>query len=551
MFIDPNLLVEQEEGWALPPELHSCWNARGLYNPMQFVLRLRPDIHKELDSIEPGIRSTGDLNFKSVQAFSTYFHETIHWWQHVGSTLGLMLSLIYPAQAHINYRNLNKILQDIGPVKSILKYNSINHTILGNKKETGKNINRILNNWHDIEFFRWFVIDPRNASSFVRSPYFECLGHTYNMAWGSILWLLSSTFDRDMEILPNIKAWENEFQVLRQEKVQGFYYGSDVILPPLGAREIFEGQARFSQLQYLYFSSGGQVSWGDLDGIGMLNGVYREAFDIFLKILEQQWPSTPGDPIVGLFLLVCDIAINPTDGFPFDIYHFPSFIFSVDPGMRFLMLCQLIHRTHPSLMDSIQGYTKEEYLEVSEILCKEIGCKTPFAATEKICEWSSTHPGFHELLKEDSSFEFSLENLPVRVFFARFLRFQDDKFKVPEYFCWPGVWSADYRKGGIGLEQAAELFETHRALFVDKADGDVYPRTFSDKDEKSVLNTFNSFYSWNTVYELTRQWIVKEGDFDFNFFWLTSKYSKSEITEWVSNYFKNTYGVSPLSFKII
>ena len=114
-----------------------------------------------------------------------------------------------------------------------------------------------------------------------------------------------------------------------------------------------------------------------------------------------------------------------------------------------------------------------------------------------------------------------------------------------------GLGSADYRKGGIGLEQAAELFETHRALFVDKADGDVYPRTFSDKDEKSVLNTFNSFYSWNTVYELTRQWIVKEGDFDFNFFWLTSKYSKSEITEWVSNYFKNTYGVSPLSFKII
>jgi len=118
MVVDGNLLVEQEEGWVLPPELHSCWNARGLYNPMQFVLRLRPDIHKELESIEPGIRLARELQFKSIQAFSTYFHETIHWWQHVGSTLGLMLSLIYPAQAHINNRDLIKLLKDIGPFKS-------------------------------------------------------------------------------------------------------------------------------------------------------------------------------------------------------------------------------------------------------------------------------------------------------------------------------------------------------------------------------------------------------------------------------------------------
>ncbi len=551
MLLDANLLVEQNECWTLPPELHSCLNARGLYNPMRFVLRLRPDIHKELDSIEPGVRSTGELQFKSIQAFSTYFHETIHWWQHVGSTLGLMLSLIYPAQAHVNNRNLIKLLEDIGPVKSILKYESIHNTPLNHNKETDRTINRILNNWHDIEFFRWFVIDPRKASSVTKSPYFECLGHSYNIAWGSILWLLASTFDRDLDILPDIRAWENEFHVLGQKKVVGFYYGSDVILPPLGAREIFEGQARFSQLQYLYFSTGGKISWDELKYIGMLNGVYKEAFDTFLEILGVTWPSTPGDPLVGLFLLICDIAMNPTDGFPYDIYHFPSFIYSVDPGMRFLMLCQSIQHNHTKLVDSIQGYTREEYLEVSEILCKEISCETPFAAAEKICGWSSSHPGCQELLKEDISFEFSLENLPVRVFFARFLRFQHDKFKVPEYFCWPGAWSAGERKGGIGLEQAKELFETHSALFADKADGNIYPRIFSDKDERAILKTFNTFYSWNAIYELTRQWIVQDGNFDFNFFWLTSKYSQSEITEWISNHFENVYGVSPASFKIL
>lgn len=148
LFLDVNLLIEQAESWILPPELHSCLNARGLYNPIQFVLRLRPDIHKELGSIEPGIRTTSELQMKSIQAFSTYFHETIHWWQHVGSTLGLMLSLIYPAQAHINNRDLIKLLKDIGPVKSILKYNSIPNMYLSHNIETDRTINRILNNWH-------------------------------------------------------------------------------------------------------------------------------------------------------------------------------------------------------------------------------------------------------------------------------------------------------------------------------------------------------------------------------------------------------------------
>jgi hypothetical protein len=547
--LQENLLREQIKCWVLPPDLQSSGNARGLYSPLQFVLRLRPDIHKELDSIESGIKSVGELKFSTVQAFSTYFHETIHWWQHVGSISGLMLSLIYPTQAHINNRYLKELLHDIGPVKPIIKYDSIK-SMIGNL-ETKKNINRILNNWHDIEFFRRLSIDPKKASKIVNSPYFECLGHTYNMAWASIIWLLAASFDRDFDIFPDIRAWEKEFDILRQKKVEGYYFGSRIILPPIGAREIFEGQARFSQIQYLYFASGGVLKWSELESIGMLDGVYREAFDTFLKILGASWPTTPDHPLVGLFLLICDISINPTDGFPFNIYHFESFIISVDPGMRFLMLCQLIQNKYPNLKDSIQNYSKEEYVEVGEILCQGIICKSLYAASKKICAWASSHPGCLKLLEEDNAFKFSPENLPVRVFFARFLRFQIDKFKMPEYFCWPGVWSVGVRKGALKLEQAETLFENHSALFVDRADGIIYPRTFSDKNEHSVFETFNSFYMWNVVYDLTRQWIIQNGEFDFNFCWLTSKYSQSEMTEWASNHFEISYGVKPNFFKII
>jgi len=542
------LLSEQNESWVLPPELYSCWNARGLYNPLQFVLRLRPDIHKELDSIAPGIKSSSDLTFPLVQAFSTYFHETIHWWQHVGSTYGLLSSLIYPAQAHINKNYLIEILEDIGPYKPILGLDS-NLTLIKSDR-TRQNINKVLNNWHDIEFFRRLTIDPKKAPSVLNSPYFECQGHSYNMSWSSVLWLIASTFDSEFSVIPDIRLWESEFDKLKKKKVEGYYYGSRVVLSPIGAREIFEGQARISQIQYLFLASGGHLNWKEFSELGMLEGVYKEAFDHFLKIIGAPWPSNPNDPLVGLFLLVCDISINPTDGFPFNIYHFDSFVISVDPGMRFLELSMIIRDKIPNLKSSVQKYSKDEYLEVSEVLCKNLVCHTPHSAAVEFNRWSEIHSPFIKLLEEDESFKFSPENLPVRVFFARFLLFQKDKIKTPEFFCWPGVWTTGVHAGDIELAQSEILFEKHRAIFVDREDGDVYPRTFEEKDEKSVLETFNSFYSWCSIYELTRQWIVNNGEFDFNFLWLTSKYSQEQVTDWASDNFEKTFGVDPRSFKI-
>ena len=285
------------------------------------------------------------------------------------------------------------------------------------------------------------------------------------------------------------------------------------------------------------------------DRSGRVEGVYRAAFDLYLKIVGQSWPKTPKDSLVGLFLLICDIAINPTAGFPFQIYDFSSFISSVDPGVRFFMLCKSIQRNHPSLVDSVQGYTRDEYMEISEILCKEINGETPISAAEKVCSWSSAHPGCQQLLKEDGLFDFSDENLPVRVFLGRFFQFQRDKVRVPEYFCWPGFWSVSGHKGGIELEEVEQVFDRHRALFIDRADGDIYVRTFHDKRGENAENILNRFYSWIVMYELTRQWIAQDGDFKFDFFWLTSKFSHSELNEWVSHQFESAYGVAPKAFK--
>ena len=80
---------------ATPDDLKACLNAHGLYSPFRFVLRLSPETHRRIAALPTGI-VTEKLDPADLRAFSTYLHETIHWWQHVGSTAGFLVSLSYP-----------------------------------------------------------------------------------------------------------------------------------------------------------------------------------------------------------------------------------------------------------------------------------------------------------------------------------------------------------------------------------------------------------------------------------------------------------------------
>ena len=111
---DPLLLKDFESPWNLSDKV----SARGSYSPIRFVLRLRPDVHALLEGVSPG-EIKADASFLEAQAFSTYLHETVHWWQHVGTTMGLVMSMLLPAHAHINRKRLDKVLARHGAVKSL------------------------------------------------------------------------------------------------------------------------------------------------------------------------------------------------------------------------------------------------------------------------------------------------------------------------------------------------------------------------------------------------------------------------------------------------
>ena len=344
-------------------------SALGTYNPMQFVLRLRDDIHQALNIEE--------ITSERVQAFSTLLHENIHWWQHVGSNIGFITSLSYPVLAHLSHSDLTTLISNGVKYKSIMEFDKQYYRI--NKKHDIPEVNRILNNWYDINYAKLFILDNKYFNEIAKDrKYYLSMGHSFHILWSSAINSLAASVDKEYKFLPEINKWHLEFKKLEKNGLDGFAIDTGTMpVSNIGTKAIFEGQARFNQLQYLSIASNNKYSYSDFEAIGMLGGIYIEAFNLFLQITGINKPSNLNNSVIGLFLLVCDIAINPTDGFPIDLNHFETFIISNDPGIRFVTLCSVINRDKGKWIKAITEYSKKEYIELSEELSNAIACIPP------------------------------------------------------------------------------------------------------------------------------------------------------------------------------
>jgi len=286
----------------------------------------------------------------------------------------------------------------------------------------------------------------------------------------------------------------------------------------------------------------------DWRSMGYLSGIYVEAFEHFLDASKSEWPDNLDDPLVGLFLLICDIAINPTRGFPNNIEIYENFIDDVDVGVRFLRLSQAVERL-PHLRSYIQKYSKTEYALASELLTEACGLDKPLAALGEIVSWIDKSEEIQALMSEYETFDYLPKNLTLRVFFSHFLAFCCDKLARPEFFCWPGVWMV----GDCANEDTMPLWLRHLSLFSDRGDKPgIYPRSQPGRDPATVHRTFEQFYGGVVLYDLTRQWILTDGPFTCNFEWLTeSDHSQADADAWASDIFKQVYGVGLNEFEII
>lgn len=535
-------LLSADEIPGVGMQFPATFRARGEYMPLAFVLRLSPLVHQALSAMPGnGIYTSGEVGFERAQAFSTYLHETIHWWQHIGSTYGLMSSLSYPARAHANHRHITR-LAALGALKK-----SVLQVALGNPggpttPETVSGlVNIIVNNHFDLNAFSRFAYNQDFAKATASNKMFESLGHAIQMTIGYNLLIVGGAVDPSFTALPDPRTWDEAFRKLKSDKVEGFYYGSRVAIWPVGAKEIMEGQACFSQMQYLHFASDGNLEWDDFRNLGMLYGVYESAFKEFLRCTEVEWPDSINDPVVALFLLVCDMAINPGAGLPFDIFpHFQSLIDDTLPGIRFTSMAQTIRRECPQLLGVISSYSRAEYEAASEQISAAMWVPSPLQIAGRCRTWA--RGVMASLMEEYRACNYESGNNAVRVLFSLFLAFNQDKFDAPEMFCWPGAWMS----GENVSQRVADLFERHSALFVDReTDSGIYPRLRKGYDEGAVQIMFDDFYAATVVYEMTDQLIAKPGPFDYKYDWLKPSATSDEFKDFADRHFKFTYGISP------
>ena len=358
--------------------------------------------------------------------------------------------------------------------------------------------------------------------------------------------MIATIVDINFSLIPNIETWEDHFALLRDKKHEGFYWRSPIYVPPVGLEAIFEGQARFSQLQFLNGSARLQYSCDALRKLGYFEGVYVEAFNKFLELSDSSWPVDFDDPIVGLFLLICDIAINPTRGFPLNIEDYENLIDDVDVGVRFYKLCLAV-KDLPHLKIAIREYSKEEYIQYTEQLTIRTGYDAPRRAFEVIKEWTTNSQNFKDLMEEHRTFRFDLANMPVRVFFSHFISLSLDRLDKPEFFCWPGKCMT----GQYLNEDIRNMWLRHLSLFSDRPDKTgVYPRNWPNRDVIAIKETFLNFYTNVILYDLTRQWILFDGPFIRDYRWLFENYSQKKADEWSDNIFEQVYGVSLNDFEI-
>ncbi len=545
--LDPSLLEAEPHQRDAPADFAACLNARGLYNTNHFVLRLNPRIHQLVDEVTSTVRPIEDLSAEAIQAYSTYLHETIHWWQHMGSTSGLVLSLARPVQAHLNGSHLETVLATVGGHKSLktwAEHQARNGATIDDPALRAANI--AVNNSVDAEFFKAIVMHPPVTATLQQDRYFESVGHCFWIAYGQAVALMAATVDFNFDRLPGGKDWDEGFRAMREAKVEGFVHKGKVRVAPLGSYALYEGQARIAQLQFLTFGLATPPTIAELRADGYFTGVYGEAFDYFLKITGFAEPPHIADPAVALFLLVVDLAINPTRGFPLEIEDFANFIFDTDPGVRFLRLSQAA-RDRPELATTISNYTREEYVTVADILCAACYYDPPLSALREIAAWVTDVPGVAQVMRERETFDFDSSNLVVRVLLSHFIAFSQDKLARPEFFCWPGAWMAGKRANAESLK----IFLRHLSLYTDQASDDgIYPRNRPGVDPAKLVQTLNTFYSNIVFYDLTRQWIVVDGPFTYDFSWLSQKYTASDMETWAKTLFTRTYGVDPNTFEL-
>lgn len=264
----------------------------------------------------------------------TIMHEKVHWFQHIGSSIGFLKSLIYTSQFNILSEFISNIKLE-SPLFDFFenKRDYINTTMA--KKHTHLRfrtvdepereleaadvdfVGSILLNWFYFEYITILIEGDLTKDEVLKmsktkrsliknqtinTSLIECLSHMYFFAYNYYLNMgLKSR---------NFRDWMTEFR--RNPEISKFFQIDIGDGHSFGAKHIFEGQARYTDVvkiaeTFLRAKMGREKDLSNFIDNYLAEKPYSIPFNIFEKYVDlggsdfRRW----------LFLIVCDISINP------------------------------------------------------------------------------------------------------------------------------------------------------------------------------------------------------------------------------------------------
>lgn len=501
-------------------EYNACLNAHGLYNSSQFVLRLSPLVHEALEEIEkPGI-VYGAENPTWLQAMSTYLHETIHWWQHVGSYHGLFRSLSYPCQATAHHSRIVEMQRNgelRKPVHSICKLYPFDPHIS----------HAIWNDFFDVDSFLFITHSKYSADQRSKEQMYSGVKNTVYQTQRIILGMIEATLRKPT----NLISFHHVGPFARKENEEPNC--------GIGVLEIFEGQARLNQLLYLGKTSQGMVDVKEFGKNGMFDGVYGKAFQFFLKNVQENWPNSIISSVVAVFLLICDFALNPTNSFSTEKAFEKDMDFvNLLPGNRFEAACNFFQKNKKYLETVIQ-YSSKEYWALMDLLNEHIAESSLRENLTEISVDFSPDGELSDLFEGYCTMNFDYGNFVIKSVYSHFLAYSVDKLSYPHLFCWAGFHMVESGE----IEKMETLFKKHCSLFHDGKDDKTIFVCERDGVSNDVMAEFqNRFFSDMVVVDLVTQCISVSGDFVYDLTWLAPKQPREKAVEYMTGNFESAFG---------
>jgi hypothetical protein len=508
----------------------------GLVDPLTFVLRLNEDIYSLIKSKKPFFR-----NWSTEQqiAAGVAIHETIHWWQLIGTTTGLFHASCINIQSNILTSLLKTWIHDYEPKKSaFLAFRDA----LARKAEPELHLlYNIVGRWMDLEFWSALMAQRSAAYRIADKPFFESSGKTLLRAAFYSLHQLLSLGGNDMHRSHWFNNWLDHVEQLSHE--QHVNFSSIGILQDrkltIGGNEIFEGQARLTEMQYLHSLTRGRLDFSALEKLNYLRGKYGKALQEFIRISGLPWPTNSLCPSVGLYLLACDLALNPPIPYPVEMANITDIVEHCHPGIRFLSICEKISQNPSKWFQSFR-YTYEVHCEFTAALEPSPYSFSISEIAGQCVDFWMRLPDLNDIINGQIDKALELPSTPLKLLLRKHVLLMREKQKSPHLFCWYGALFIEviFRKFGfvrygpplISIGQTGQIFGS--------------PSLNEGKANNPENILYNLLISQG-MNDLVRQWISKPGLFLYNYDWIDPREPEAFWRDALGNYLTKMYGIKP------